>query len=312
MAACDNLGIFAKLHIIAHTDDETFDVIANSSGEMIMIFEGVYPTQYEKRFGNCTNYLYMTRCQSLYSKKVLNCREQNMDWKTFYERSTDLFNGSVSCSRANTYAHFGKLMELKILNSLDIDVTQNGLWLAIQNNQMHIVEWLFSLPSLKLLFDTLFKESPPKYSLDTLASDGNLEMLKFLYDKLKILPTSFGADLALNKNHKALCEWLITLDTPIYPTVRGPNWALANGNIEIVKWLISLDSINNPLTPTQNGINWAACNEHIEALEFMTQYTKIEFGPMMIKSFKDDKKVRTLHWYNKYRSQSEESVKSAE
>ena len=196
MVTCDKLGIFAKLHIIAHTDDETFDMIANSSGEMIMIFEGIYPMQYEKRFSNCTDYLYMIRCQSLYSKKVLNYREEGMSWKTFYERSTDLFNGSVSCSRANGYARFGKLMELKILNSLDIDVTQNGLWLAVNCNQLEVVKWIYSIPSLKPLFDDLFSD----HSLDTIASDGHIDMLKFLYNKFKVLPTSFGIDMAINKN----------------------------------------------------------------------------------------------------------------
>jgi hypothetical protein len=69
------------------------------------------------------------------------------------------------------------------------------------------------------------------------ARNGNIKIMKFLYDKLKILPDVTGANWAASEGHLEVIQWLDT--HKIRPCIYGYRMAEKRGQTKVIEWLNS-------------------------------------------------------------------------
>ena len=81
--------------------------------------------------------------------------------------------------------------------------------------------------------------SPTKMSANLAARYGHLEMVKYLYEVMRIEPTVDGANRAAERGHIEMVKYLYEVMN-IKPTNRGATYAAGDGHVEMVKYLIKM------------------------------------------------------------------------
>ena len=174
----EKLDIYIRLRVLSTLDDHEFEIASTAESELKMICEGTFKPGNQKQFNHLTNYLYMTRCEYFFDNSLLKYQE-GIHWKEFYERLTYLYDNINNPFIPNNMASNGKLMELKILATINKFPNEKGANMAAQYGHLNILKWMKenSLP----------------------------------------LPNQQGANWAARNGRLNVLEWLASQNPPILP-----------------------------------------------------------------------------------------------
>lgn len=156
-----------------------------------------------------------------------------------------------SQDNANTAACGGSLEILEWLETRGILPEPSAIVWAAKHKHFEIVKWAV-------------QKGIQITDIDNLTGRGCLEMLEYLYQELKILPTSKGADAAAMEGSLYILEWLEKRG--ILPTAKGADMAVATGRVSVLKWLF-----NRRIFPTETGLNKAVMFGRPEILELLKE-----------------------------------------
>ncbi len=141
------LGIYEKLHILSHVDDENFRLICSTDSELRKVCLGKQTVDEIAIEGNRTQYLYETRCRAKFKQEVINLKkhEPNISWKEFYDRISIFNLYKIDNLIINYYMIKGYLLEILFLEFLGLKINYPKYFsLLIWNEHIHILEWIHS------------------------------------------------------------------------------------------------------------------------------------------------------------------------
>ncbi len=253
----NTLPIYPRLHALAHLDDSSFQIACSGDEELQMICDGRYKPGHQKFFNQLTDYLYMTRSQSLFDNSLLKFQE-GLTWKEFYERLTLLYKHIKNPDLAKFMAQDGKLMELKILFSINKAPDDYGAALAAENSHIDVLQWM---KERNLPLTTQGEANRAAYY-------GDLDVLKFIEENSLSLPDQEGANDAASSGHVDVLQWMKENNLPM-PNQFGVNWAGAYGRLKVLKWLKE----NSLLLPNQHGADLAVQNNQKEVVQWLASLT---------------------------------------
>lgn len=153
---------------------------------------------------------------------------------------------------ANTAACGGSLEILEWLETRGIMPDSNAIVWAARNKHFEVVKWAIQR---NIQIDCI----------DDMAGSGCLRILKHLYQELRILPTSKGADGATLNGHIEILDWLE--QRQILPTFKGADMAAAVGYPEVMRWLVK-----RGIFPTDSGLGRAVMAGHREVLSLLAEH----------------------------------------
>jgi len=132
---------------------------------------------------------------------------------------------------------------------------------AASNGHIEIVKWLHENR----------KEGCTTFAMDIAAQNGHLEMVKWLHENRKEGCSIFAMDSAADKGHLEIVKWLDE-NRKEGCTKLAMDWAACNGHLEVIKWLHQKrkEGFN-----TTDAMNYAVENGHIEVVKWLQDNIKI-------------------------------------
>jgi hypothetical protein len=104
--------------------------------------------------------------------------------------------------------------------------------------------------------------------MDKAASEGHLEVVKWLHAHRSEGCSSYAMNLAASNGHLEVLRWLHRSQTEGW-TTRTMDYAAAGGHLDIVKWLY--ESRTEKYTVT--AMTSAACTGHVDVLRWLVEHT---------------------------------------
>jgi len=109
------------------------------------------------------------------------------------------------------------------------------------------------------------------YHMNLAASNGHLEVVKWLHENRKEDCTTSAMDWAASDGHLEVVKWLHE-NRKEGCTTNAMDWAAKNGHLEIVKWL----HYNRKEGCTKDAMNWAAYS-YLEIVKWLHENRKEDF-----------------------------------
>ncbi len=123
-----------------------------------------------------------------------------------------------------------------------------------------------------------------------LCRKGNLIVLQYFVEILKVFPDVEGANLACEYGNLDILKFLKVNN--IFPDTNGANMAADNGYMEILHWCESYK-----ILPNAECTLTVVLNEHIEVLNFLAKYNIFPDAEDAHFAIKHDK-IRSIEWLN--------------
>ena len=193
----------------------------------------------------------------------------------------NLLSGRLAIDLAALNGH------LDIIKWLDYNknenCSKNALYNACKNGHFDIVKWLIinkkllfinrrsidfaayngNIEIIRFLYDNNLRFSTKK-AMDSAAENGHIECLKYLHKNLDVGCTSNAIDLAAKNGHLNVIKWLHN-NNNVGCSNNAMDLAAKNGHLDVIKWL----DINRKEGCTTNAIDLAAKNGYIEVVKYL-------------------------------------------
>lgn len=134
-----------------------------------------------------------------------------------------------------------------------------------------------------MIDEIIKKQKEPPMSIDKAAKRGELDTLKWWYNKCGYELTDYterAIDLASANGHIHILDWLFKIGTESKPWIlkyspRSIDWAAARGHIHVLGWWLNkYKNMNIVLQYTEKAIDFAATQGRIEILEWFLKHSE--------------------------------------